>query len=75
MEASMQRIGELREELQRISMDDAETVAALVDEVCDTITGAENPQEGIEKLARDFDDLSAALFNLARFIEEKFSIE
>jgi hypothetical protein len=74
MEASMQRIGELREELQRVSLDDAATVAALMDEVRTKINGADNPQEGIEKLARDFDDLSAALFNLARFIEERFSV-
>ena len=68
----IERIDELRKELLRLSGNDTEAVAVLLDTIYNKIPGDGNSDEVIDNLARDFENLSEALFNLARFIEERF---
>ncbi|HON79730.1 MAG TPA: hypothetical protein PK544_14645 [Spirochaetota bacterium] len=68
----IERIDELRKELLRLSGNDTEAVAVLLDAIYNKIPGDGNSDEVIDNLARDFGNLSEALFNLARFIEERF---
>jgi len=75
MNAAIQRIEELRKELLRLSGDDTESVAVLLDTIYNKIPGDANSDQIIENLARDFENLSEALFNLARFIEERFPVD
>ena len=75
MNAAIQRIEELRKELLRLSGDDTESVAVLLDAIYNKIPGDANSDQIIENLARDFENLSEALFNLARFIEERFPVD